>query len=389
MIKASIKLDKRRKLNNGKYPLKIKIARKDSAFYLRLPYELKNEEWDARTGKVKNLPERKSINLWLEKKLTSIKEKIYALQESGRLRLYSNKRLQQYLLNECEANNEHLFKVQLENFLESKEKENTKQIYINTKRKLKNFCDYDTLMIEDIDIEWLDNFVEFLKKENNSINTIGLRLRSVRSIVNYAKKKKVIKEYVFDNYRIKQEETRKRNLNLEELRKLYKAELTDRLSVFRDLFFLVFFLMGINLVDLSTVKNVVNGRIQYKRAKTGTFYDIKVEPEALDIIDKYKSDNCIVGIISKYVNYRQFERAFNNALKLISKELALPSLSVYWARHSFATIAYDLGINTDVIADCLGHKTGHKITEIYIQKDQRKVDEANRRVIDYVLYGKK
>ena len=79
----------------------------------------------------------------------------------------------------------------------------------------------------------------------------------------------------------------------------------------------------------------------------------------------------------------------NRALKLICKEIDLPNISVYWARHSFATIAYQIGISTDVIADCLGHKSAHRITDIYIQKDQAKVDEANRKVIDYVLYDKR
>ena len=77
-----------------------------------------------------------------------------------------------------------------------------------------------------------------------------------------------------------------------------------------------------------------------------------------------------------------------NATK-IAELLSIPRMTLYWARHSFATIAYEIGISTDIIADCLGHKTGHRITEIYIQKDQRKVDEANRKVIDYVLYNKK
>lgn len=69
------------------------------------------------------------------------------------------------------------------------------------------------------------------------------------------------------------------------------------------------------------------------------------------------------------------------------QELHLPKISVYWARHSFATIAYEIGIPIDIIADCLGHKTVHKITNIYIRKDLSKIDEANRKVINYVLYN--
>ena len=75
-------------------------------------------------------------------------------------------------------------------------------------------------------------------------------------------------------------------------------------------------------------------------------------------------------------------------LSLISESLGLPKISMYWARHSFATIAYEIGISVDIIAGCLGHKSSHRITAIYIKKDQKLIDEANRKVIDYVLYNK-
>ena len=44
MIKVTIKLDKRRRLKNGKFPLKYKIARKDSALYIATGYELEEKE---------------------------------------------------------------------------------------------------------------------------------------------------------------------------------------------------------------------------------------------------------------------------------------------------------------------------------------------------------
>ena len=66
----------------------------------------------------------------------------------------------------------------------------------------------------------------------------------------------------------------------------------------------------------------------------------------------------------------------------------MPAITVYWARHTFATIAYKLGISIDTIADCLGHKSAHPVTEIYVRKDMDKIDKANRKVIDYVLYNK-
>ncbi len=390
MIKATLKLDKRRKLNNGKYPLKIKIARKDTSFYLGTSYELNENEWDADACKVKLRADKKTINLKLEKRLTSIKEKILALQEAGQLRYYTNAKLRSFLLNEDDHDmTEHLFRVQFEDFLSSKTSKNTNRIYTTTKVKIQGFCDYDALILEEIDINWLDRFVAHLKDEGNQLNTIAIRLRNIRAVLNHARRKKIIKEVAFSNYRIKTEETKKRSLSIHQLRKFYFAELDKDMQACRDMFFLTFFLMGINLVDLSSLTTIEDGRIKYKRAKTGTLYDIKVEPEAQAIIDKYKGEKRLISLFEKYKDYVYLEHKFERTARRFERILSIPRISLYWARHSFATIAYELGISTDVIADCLGHKTGHKITEIYIKKDQRRVDEANRKVIDYVLYDKK
>lgn len=140
------------------------------------------------------------------------------------------------------------------------------------------------------------------------------------------------------------------------------------------------------MIDLSRLKEITDGRILYKRAKTGTQYSIKVEPEALEIINRYKGSEHLISFFDKE-HYLFRQSSMNKSLKLMCQELHLPKISVYWARHSFATIAYEIGIPIDIIADCLGHKTVHKITNIYIRKDLSKIDEANRKVINYVLYN--
>ena len=43
----------------------------------------------------------------------------------------------------------------------------------------------------------------------------------------------------------------------------------------------------------------------------------------------------------------------------------------------------------DMISQALGHAARNSTTAVYIQRDTKKVDEANRRVIDWVLYGKR
>lgn len=390
MIKVSIKLDKRRRLNNGKYPLKFKVARKESAIYISTGYELEEDNWDAKNEKVKNIPEKRTINIKLGKRLADIEDKIIQLQSDGKLRYFSNKKLSLYLSNEEDKNEyiNHLFKTQMEDYLSKKDNEGTKSIYIATENRIKEFCDYDTLRLEDIDVEWLDNFVKFLRQKNNCTNTIATRLRGIRAIINQSIKKRLIKEYVFSMYSIKTEETEKRSLNIEELRVLHDAKLSKIRSRGRDIFFLIFFLMGINIADLSRIEEIENGRISYRRAKTGTLYNIKVEPEALEIIEKYKGKQHLLSIFDKKIPVREVNANLNHLLGKICEDLCISEVTTYWARHTFATVAYSIGISMDIIADCLGHKSAHRITSIYVKKDQQKIDKANRKVIDYVLYNK-
>ena len=75
----------------------------------------------------------------------------------------------------------------------------------------------------------------------------------------------------------------------------------------------------------------------------------------------------------------------------MNRELSglMTGITSYWARHSWATIAASIDIPDDVISLALGHSARNATTAIYIERDRRKIDEANRRVIDWVWYGKK
>ena len=68
--------------------------------------------------------------------------------------------------------------------------------------------------------------------------------------------------------------------------------------------------------------------------------------------------------------------------------LAQP-ITFHWCRHTWATIAYnECGISEDIIAQALGHASSHTTTSIYINRNAKLVDDANRKVLDWVLYGK-
>ena len=142
---------------------------------------------------------------------------------------------------------------------------------------------------------------------------------------------------------------------------------------------LMFYLIGINAIDLFNLKQIVDGRIEYKREKTGKLYSIKVEPEAMEIINRYKGNKFLLNTLeTNDYNYRKYMAAMNRGLQKLGnferkglggkkiRDILFPDITSYWARHTWATIAHKIGISKDVISLALGHEFGCKTTGILI-----------------------
>ena len=194
--------------------------------------------------------------------------------------------------------------------------------------------------------------------------------------------------------------TPKRSLSVEQLRTLISYPSEPTVAKYVDYFVLSFMLLGINMVDLCHLPSINDGRIEYNRSKTSRLYSIKLEPEARELIDKHRGKKYLLDALDRYANHKDFVRRLNENLRKVGemervgrggrklRKPLFPSLSSYWARHTWATIAASLDIPKETIAAALGHG-GNTVTDIYIDFDRRKVDEANRRVLDWVLYGRR
>lgn len=271
----------------------------------------------------------------------------------------------------------------------------TKNLYECTEKKIRSFLgkEADRLRFEQVNVEWLHRFNDYLAQTAPSANSRSIHMRNFRAIFNYAIDNEITTNYPFRRFKIKGEPTRKRNFDVDTLRAIFNADVLDPWMVrYRDLFKLTFMLIGINFVDLCNLKDVRNGRIEYVRAKTHKLYSIKLEPEIEAIIAKYRGDIHLLNYMDTYKDYRSFYMNTCTGLKAIRERLAeknivnIDTLTTYWARHSWATIAASLDIPKETIAAALGHSS-HTVTDIYIEFDYRKVDEANRRVLNWVLYG--
>lgn len=264
-------------------------------------------------------------------------------------------------------------------------KKNTINRYKYTWAKIEAFLGKEKaalLTYDEINRSWLEDFDAFMAKEGLSRNTRASRMLCVAAVFNLAIDNEQTKNYPFRRYSLRLETTKKRDLSVEEIRSIFKAG-GDELV---DMFLLMFLLIGINVSDLFalTKENIVRGRLEYDRAKTGRHYSILLHPEALRIIEKYKGEK-------KLLRFSEHFRNVDVATVMINKKLAKvrPGLTTYYARHTWASIAFNIGIQKDVVSLALGHSFGVRVTDTYINADLSRVDEANRRVIDYVLYDKK
>lgn len=164
----------------------------------------------------------------------------------------------------------------------------------------------------------------------------------------------------------------------------------------RDLFSLSFYLVGMNLADIFDVdaSAYADGRLTYKRKKTRTrradeaLISIRVEPEAARLIEKYraKCGDKLFEFSRHYINEKSLQYVIAYGLRELCEYIGVPKFTFYAARHSWATIAVnDLGIDKYVVHEALNHADPTmKITDMYIRKDWRRVDEANRAVLDYI-----
>ncbi len=289
-------------------------------------------------------------------------------------------------------------------FVNGKTNPGTIGVYKHTLDRIRLFDpDIDNKNFEDIDLKWLTDFEAFCARTATK-NARNIHLRNIRAVFNNAIDYEITSAYPFRRFKIRPEATRKRSLTVEELRTLFDYPVEPYAEIYRDMFKLIFMLIGINTVDLHGLTRITDGRIEYKRAKTSRLYSIRVEPEAMEIIEKYQGEKGLLCIADRWSDHRNFRHQLNMALQKIGEverkgrggkkiiTSAFPGLSSYWARHSWATIARKIGVSLDDIALALGHSDGkHETTLIYIDETEIReaIDKANRRVLDWVLYGKK
>lgn len=393
------------------FPVKLRIAHKKEKAYILLGIKVALDEWDNETCRIIGNKNAKAYNATLIARLGAASSHIANLDLLGKTNKLSASQIRDIIENGgdiLDERQEHNFFEYYTAAMNAKAKDKTRSSY---QQALINLEKFDPQLkertFEELDYKYMERLDNWFEERGVSVNSRAVYYRNIRAVFNEAIDDELTDNYPFKRFKIKKTPTKKRNLSVEELRLLKDFPVTYRMHAkYRDIFMLMFYMRGINSVDIFALKesNIRHGRIDYIRSKTGKPYSIKIEPEMQEIIDRYKGKEYLLDVCDGAkdkkewtAKYEGFMHRMNDGLKKIGPvtwtkqqgpspvfKPILPMISQYWCRHTTATLMQKLGISVDLIACSLGHDHGNKTTNIYIEYSQDEVDKANRALIDFV-----
>lgn len=398
MATINFYLDCRAVAKGNPAPLKLVISKHGRTALIPLDVRILPSQWDKKAKRIIEHPNKVKLNAHIARRKVDVENIIYSTYSDKEVSRMTAQQLKDYVLAELNLREEfdqrNTFASQYLKTANSKSA-GSRRTLLYTYGRLEAFAgkELQSLRFEDITNGWLAEFENFLAK-TCSKNSRNISLRNIRIVFNEAIDNGITEHYPFRHYQIKNEPTKKRALTLSEIATLFNTA-TEQ-EEYLDIFKLIFYLIGINVVDLYNLTSISHGRVEYRRAKTHRLYSIKVEPEAMELINKYRGNERLLNIYDRCKNHRHYNHRINDALKRIGPYTKkgrggkrhysplFPDLTTYWARYTWATLAADLDIPKETIAAALGHSMGNPTTAIYIDFNMAKVDEANRRVIDCV-----
>lgn len=365
-VTIHIYLDKRSSKRGDEAPLKIGINKQGSSAYINLGVKILPTQWDTSKERIKNRPDKANLQSYIDTQKSTVSNIVLELLKKGELTKLTATQIKNKVVEIMEptAVTANGFYSRFLSYAESRTAKRTKEIYLVTAKRM---AEYDakikTKTFEDITKDWLSGFDAFLLQSSPSVNGRSIHFRNIRAVFRDAMANEITMSYPFRVFKIKSEPTIKRSLTIDELHRLFSFHGSEKQTMAVDMFKLSLFLIGINVADLCNLTEIgQDGYIHYKRQKTQKLYSIKVEPEALAIIDKYRGRKYLLCILDQYASVHTFTASWGKILQSIE---GFENLTSYWARHTWATIASELDIPVDVISHALGHSfsTGAKVTQ--------------------------
>lgn len=361
-------------------------------------YKVFSSEWDENRSMVTTTQksERKSLILsirerirWDIERLTKIDRKL----EANGLTYTADDVIDEF--------NRYAHEYSLFNFMEgiiAKLKQNgkvrTSETYKSTLNSFKKFRKDEDIMLDCLTSEIMEGYEAWHKCRGVAPNTISFYTRILRAVYNRAVEDDIIENRnPFRHVYTGVDKTVKRALPLAVIKRIKALDLspTPALDFSRDMFLMSFYLRGMSFIDMAFLKksDLKNGYVTYRRRKTGQQLVIEWTKEMQMILDKYheNASDYLLPIIrnpgtNERCTYHNMGYNINHNLKRIAGMVGVSiPLTLYVARHSWASAAKAKGIPLSVISEGMGHDS-EATTQIYLASlDTSIVDKANSLIL--------
>lgn len=272
----------------------------------------------------------------------------------------------------------------------------TSETYATTLTSFKRFRTGIDVCLEDVDSELMESYEHHLRQSGLSPNTISFYMKHLRAVYRRAVDDGLIGKdsNPFRRVSTSIEKTSKRAVSLKTLRRLKALELghNPARQFARDMFLFSFYTRGMSFIDIAYLQkcNLKDGMLSYRRKKTNQLLDVRWEPCMQEILKRYGADASspyLLSIIKETGcpprrQYRNASSLINRHLKVIGRALGLRRpLTMYCARHSWASIAHEKQVPLSVISEAMGHDS-ERTTQIYLASLKGEViDKANRKIL--------
>jgi len=400
---VKIVLMKHKTLLNGENPVALRVTFDRKSKYFVLKDESKTltcalTKWNNEFGRFnRNNGLNILLNAYEKKandKLKNLTDTDFTFSRFENLYFKSSKRIDVY----------YYFQECIEN-LKNENRLGSANCYKDTHNRLNEFTKRRKMNFQDMDTAFLKRFEKYLEMRGNSVNSIGIYLRTLRAVYNKAIEENHVNKdlYPFINFKIKSGYSINRALSKESIKLLIKYKPKRASSRWHSLNYFIFSYLcrGMNFKDLAGLQwkeNIFGDKLYYIRAKTANTKRIseptiiKLEPQMAKILGYYsKNDPYIfpflepgISEITKRYRLKDKMKIVNKDIKDIATELGLPEadqITFYWARHTYATVLKRSGVPTAIISEALGH-SNEKTTQAYLDKfENEQLDDTYQHLI--------
>lgn len=393
---TSIKVKFRPSTVDGKEGgLYFQIIHNRVVWQLKTDYKVRVEEWDAESESVIVNGNRSNLLLEIQERLAwdvARQENVVRLLETESRRFTAVDVISVFHKLTKESS---LFTFMYGVIAQMKQlgKVRTSETYTATLKSFMAFRGEQDVPLDGITSDMMIMYEAYLKTREVRMNTISFYMRNLRAVYNRAVEKGLTAQnYPFRHVYTGVDKTVKRAIPIKAIKALKELDLSMKpsLDFARDMFIFSFYTRGMSFVDMAYLKrtDLQNGILTYRRRKTGQELSIKWEKCMAEIIAKYP-ENKTVYLLPIIKEERDERRQYDNALHLVNyrlKELSTMlklqrPLTMYVARHSWASAAKAKNVPLSVISEGMGHNSD-ATTQIYLASLETSiVDKANKMIL--------